>query len=160
MGISRGLLVSLALAAVLQGLSTLPALAAKPTAPHIPPGQAKRAPHVFLINPSKVNLKTEPNIVLQGQNLTTTTHVMVGNQPATTVEADGYSMIVQLPGDLQTGTYQVEVTNEAGTAMADDSLVIDDGQTGPGQPIVWLGFGVLAALLYLLMRLARYSPIR
>ena len=158
---NRGLFASLAIAAMLQGMTTLTALAgSKPDAGHQSPGHVKRAPQVFQINPTRVNLKTEPNIVLQGQNLTPTTHVTVGDRPATTVQADGYSMVVQLPTDLQTGTYQVQVTNEAGTAMADDALIVNDDPTGPSQPMVWIGFGALGALLTLLMRLARYSPIR
>jgi hypothetical protein len=113
-----------------------------------------------MINPNRVNLQTQPNIILQGQNLTPSTQVVVGNQPATIVQADGYSMVVQLPSTLQNGTYQVEVSNEAGTAMADDPLIVDDTPAGPSQPVLLLGIGGLGALLILLMRMARSPSLR
>jgi hypothetical protein len=80
--------------------------------------------------------------------------VHVGGRPATTVQApDSYHLLVKLPDNLSQGSYWVEVTNEAGTAMASDELVVDDGSR-PSTMMMLVGGGVLL-LLVLVMRLAR-----
>jgi len=113
------------------------------------------APLVFQLNPVKVNLTRQPNIVIIGQHLSATTRVMVGGRPATTVQSpDNQTLLVKLPDDLSRGSYEVDVTNEAGTAVADDQLVVDDSQSGPSTLTTMAGAGFLLLLL-LVMRLAR-----
>jgi IPT/TIG domain len=141
-----------------------PALAATKTKvivpPHAPPPGLVRkaavlAPLVFQVNPAKVNPTTQTNIVIIGQHLSATTKVQVGGHPATTVEApDPQTLLVKLPEDLTKGSYSVSVTNEAGTAVADDQLVVDDSGQGPNSLTTMAGVGSLL-LLVLLMRLAR-----
>lgn len=144
--------------------TSVPALAATkarpvPPRPSTPSGLARKAaalaPLVFQVNPVKVNPLTQPNIVIIGQHLSSTTTVQVGGRAATTIESpDPQTLLVQLPADLGKGSYQVAVTNEAGTAVADDQLVVDDSGAAPSTLTTMAGAGALL-LLVLVMRLAR-----
>jgi hypothetical protein len=156
-----GLTAALALA-----FTTLPAHAATKhlataTAKPVPAGLAKRAtllpPQIYQVNPSKVNPTVQPNIMILGQHLTPASTVQVGGRLATTVQApDAYHLLVKLPDNLAQGSYSIEVTNEAGTAMATDQLVVDGSSSMPSTTLMLVGGG-LVALLLLVMRLAR-SP--
>ncbi|HEY0492598.1 MAG TPA: IPT/TIG domain-containing protein [Candidatus Dormibacteraeota bacterium] len=132
----------------------------KPVPVHPTPAAAHKiplpaAPLVFQLNPVKVNLVRQPNIIIIGQHLNATTRVLVGGRPATTVESpDNQTLLVKLPLDLTSGSYQVAVTNEAGTAVADDQLLVDDSQAAPSSLTTMVGAGVLL-LLAIVMRLAR-----
>jgi hypothetical protein len=149
-------------------LASLPAYAATknpaPTARPTPPGQSKKAapaapPQIYQVNPTKVNPTTQPNIMILGQHLTPTSTVEVGGRPATTVQApDPNHLLVKLPDNLAQGSYQIEVTNEAGTAVADSPLQVDDpgAQFSPLQIAAGAGFLVF---LVLVMRLARTPGI-
>lgn len=145
-------------------LATVPAYAATkkpaPTPKPTPPGQVKKAPvpappQIYQVNPTKVNPSTQPNIMILGQHLTATSTVEVGGRPATTVQApDPNHLLVKLPDDLAQGSYQVEVTNEAGTAVADSPLQVDQ----PGAQFSTLQYAAGAGFvlfLVLVMRLAR-----
>jgi hypothetical protein len=61
---------------------------------------------------------------------------------------------MKLPENLSQGTYGVQVTNEAGTVLAADKLMIDDSGSMPSTTLMLVGGGVLVLLL-LVMRLAR-----
>jgi hypothetical protein len=153
-----GLTTLLALA-----LTSLPAYAATKrtptTAKPTPPGQAKKAavlpPQIYQVNPIKVNPTVQPNIMILGQHLTPASTVQVGGRAATTVQAlDTYHLLVKLPDNLSQGSYSVEVTNEAGSAMATDELVVDDPGFQPST-MMTLAAGGFLVLLVLVMRLAR-----
>jgi len=144
-------------------LITVPAMAAtRPTAPARPttppaPARATAAlpPEIFQLNPVKVNPAVLPNIMILGQHLTPATTVQVGGRPATTVQVpDANHLLMKLPENLAQGSYSVAVTNEAGTALASDQLVIDDTGTQPSTLMMLVGGGFLL-LLMLVMRLAR-----
>jgi len=144
-------------------LMTVPAMAAtRPTAPArptIPPAPARATaalpPEIFQLNPVKVNPAVLPNIMILGQHLTPATTVQVGGRPATTVQVpDANHLLMKLPENLAQGSYSVAVTNEAGTALASDQLVIDDTGTQPSTLMMLVGGGFLL-LLMLVMRLAR-----
>ena len=144
-------------------LMTVPAMAAtRPTAPArptTPPAPAKATaalpPEIFQLNPVKVNPAVLPNIMILGQHLTPATTVQVGGRPATTVQVpDANHLLMKLPENLAQGSYSVAVTNEAGTALASDQLVIDDTGTQPSTLMMLVGGGFLL-LLMLVMRLAR-----
>ena len=60
---------------------------------------------------------------------------------------------MKLPDNLSQGSYVVEVTNEAGTAIASDALVVDESP-GPSNMMYLMGGGFLV-LLVLVMRMAR-----
>jgi len=144
-------------------LMTVPAMAAtRPTAPARPttppaPARATAAlpPEIFQLNPVKVNPAVLPNIMILGQHLTPATTVQVGGRPATTVQVpDANHLLMKLPENLAQGSYSVAVTNEAGTALASDQLVIDDTGTQPSTLTMLVGGGFLL-LLMLVMRLAR-----
>jgi IPT/TIG domain len=148
---------ALALASVpVYAASKKPATTPKPT----PPGQAKKAPtpappQIYQVSPTKVNPTTQPNIMILGQHLTPTSTVEVGGRPATTVQApDPNHLLVKLPADLGQGSYQIQVTNEAGTAIADAPLQVDDpgAQFSTLQYVAGAGF---LLFLVLVMRLAR-----
>src|SRR5256712_12693983 len=118
----------------------VPAMAAtKPTAPARPatPAAPVRAtaalpPQIYQLNPVKVNPTVLPNIMILGQYLTPATTVQVGGRPAITVQVpDANHLLMELPENLAPGAYSVAVTNEAGTALARDHLVIDDTRTHP-----------------------------
>lgn len=130
-----------------------PAHPTPPAAAHKTPAPA--APLVFQLSPAKVDPSRQPNIVIIGQHLSASTRVMVGGRQATTVESpDSQTLLVKLPEPLARGSYEVDVTNEAGTAVADDQLVVDDSQGGPSSLTTMAGAGFLL-LLVLVMRLAR-----
>ena len=144
-------------------LMTVPAMAAtRPTAPArptIPPAPARATaalpPEIFQLNPVKVNPAVLPNIMILGQHLTPATTVQVGGRAATTVQVpDANHLLMKLPENLAQGSYSVAVTNEAGTALASDQLVIDDTGTQPSTLMMLVGGGFLL-LLMLVMRLAR-----
>ncbi len=144
-------------------LTSLPAYATAkrtaPTAKPTPPVQVKKVavlpPQIYQLNPIKVNQTIQPNIMILGQHLTPASTVQVGGRPATTVQVpDSYHLLVKLPDNLSQGSYSVEVTNEAGTAMASDELVVDDSGSQPSTMMLLVGGGVLL-LLVLVMRLAR-----
>ena len=144
-------------------LMTVPAMAAtRPTAPARPttppaPARATAAlpPEIFQLNPVKVNPAVLPNIMILGQHLTPATTVQVGGRAATTVQVpDANHLLMKLPENLAQGSYSVAVTNEAGTALASDQLVIDDTGTQPSTLMMLVGGGFLL-LLMLVMRLAR-----
>ena len=144
-------------------LTSLPAYAATkrptPTARPVAPRPMKvpvnLAPQIYQLSPIKVNPTVQPNIMILGQHLTAATTVQVGGRPATTVQApDAYHLLVKLPDNLSQGSYLVEVTNEAGTAMASDELVVDGSGTMPTNLQILAGGGLLL-LLVLVMRLAR-----
>jgi hypothetical protein len=61
---------------------------------------------------------------------------------------------MKLPENLSQGAYSVAVTNEAGTTLASDELVIDDPTLHPSTMMMLVGGGLLLLLL-LVMRLAR-----
>jgi hypothetical protein len=153
------------------GLATMMALAlttlsahaavkpATPTHPAAPPTPVRATgvlpPQIYQLNPVKVNPTTQPNIMILGQHMTPATTVQVGGRPATTVEVpDAYHLLVKLPENLSQGSYPVAVTNEAGTAMSSDQLVIDDAGLHPSTMTMLAGGGFLLLLL-LVMRLAR-----
>ncbi len=150
-----GLATVLALA-----LTALPAHAAtKPAAPAAPPATVRTAgvlpPLIFQLNPVKVNPAVLPNVMIVGQHLTPATTVQVGGRPATTVQVpDANHLLMKLPENLAQGSYPVAVTNEAGTAMSSDQLVIDDPGLHPSTMMMLVGGGFLL-LLVLVMRLAR-----
>jgi hypothetical protein len=132
-----------------------PAATPKPT----PAGQAKKvtalAPQIYQLNPTKVNPTVQPNIMILGQYLTAASTVEVGGRPATTVQApDANHLLVKLPDNLSHGSYTVAVTNEAGTAVATDPLVVDDSGNGPSN-LQYLVVGGFFLLLVLVMRMAR-----
>jgi hypothetical protein len=142
-------------------LTSLPAHAAtKPAPTHPAPAAPARAtavlpPQIYQLNPLKVNPTVQPNIMILGQHMTAATTVQVGGRPATTVEVpDAYHLLMKLPENLSQGSYLVAVTNEAGTAMATDELVIDDPGLHPSTMTMLAGGGFLL-LLVLVMRLAR-----
>src|SRR5438309_6184882 len=143
-------------------LTSLPAYAAtkrptptpKPAAPR-PAPVSLAPPQIYQLNPVKVNPTVLPNIMILGQHLTPTTTVQVGGRPATTVQVpDANHLLMKLPENLAQGSYSVAVTNEAGTALASDQLVIDDTGTQPSTLMMLVGGGFLL-LLMLVMRLAR-----
>src|SRR2546421_2803930 len=129
---------------------------AAPTPKPTPPGLVKKAlpPEIYQVNPTKVNPTTQPNIMILGQYLTATSTVEVGGRPATTVQApDANHLLVKLPDNLSQVSYEVQVTNEAGSAVATDPLVVDGvAQLSTLQYAAGAGFLVF---LVLVMRLAR-----
>jgi hypothetical protein len=93
--------------------------------------------------------------MILGQHLTPSTTVQVGGRPATTVQVpDANHLLMKLPENLAQGAYSVAVTNEAGTTLASDQLVIDDPSQRPSTMMMLVGGGLLLLLL-LVMRLAR-----
>jgi len=162
MAVARRLLAS-GLATVLAlALSMVPAQAAirRPTpTPKPTPALLKKAPtvippQIYQLNPLKVNPTVQPNIMILGQYMTPATTAHVGGRPATTVQVpDANHLLVKLPDNLSQGSYVVEVTNEAGTAIASDALVVDESP-GPSNMMYLMGVGFLV-LLVLVMRMAR-----
>jgi IPT/TIG domain len=158
-----GLLTLLAL-----GFTAVPALAGTrpvPATKALPPvaaqhaAPAARAPEVFQVNPTKVNPTVQPNIMIIGQFLTPSTTVQVGTRPATTIQVpDPNHILVKLPDNLSGGTYPIQVTNEAGSVMATDSLVVDNAGDQPSTLTYLIGGGFIG-FLALVMRLARTPGI-
>jgi hypothetical protein len=134
----------------------LPAYAAtKPTAPAPVRATGVLPPQVYQLTPLKVNPTVQPNIMILGQHLTPATTVQVGGRPATIVQVpDANHLLMKLPENLSQGTYGVQVTNEAGTVLAADQLMVDDSGSMPSTTLMLVGGGVLVLLL-LVMRLAR-----
>src|SRR6266853_2655532 len=131
-------------------LMTVPAMAAsKPSPPARPatPAAPTRAaatlpPQIYQLNPVKVNPTVLPNIMILGQYLTPATTVQVGGRPAITVQVpDANHLLMKLPENLAQGSYSVAVTNEAGTTLASDQLVIDDTGTHPSTLMMLVGGG-------------------
>lgn len=107
------------------------------------------------MNPTHVNPTVQPNIMILGQHLTPTTTVSVGGRTATTVQVpDANHLMVKLPDNLSHGSYMVEVSNAAGTAVASDPLVVDD-DAAKLSTLQMIAIGGALILLVLLMRLAR-----
>jgi hypothetical protein len=136
-----------------------PVATARPARPATPPAPVRPAaalpPQIYQLNPVKVNPTVLPNVMILGQHLTPATTVQVGGRPAITVQVpDANHLLMKLPENLEQGSYSVAVTNEAGTAMASDLLVIDDTGTHPSTLMMLVGGGFLL-LLMLVMRLAR-----
>src|SRR5438105_10019671 len=156
--LAGGVLTLLAL-----GLTAAPALAGtrSASAPKaLPPVAAPRAsgvrpPEVFQVNLTKVNPTVQPNIMIVGQFLTPATTVQVGTRLATTIQVpDANHALIKLPDNLARGTYAIEVTNEAGSVMASDSLVVDSSGDQPSTLTYMLGGGFITFLV-LIMRMAR-----
>lgn len=143
---------ALAVAVCLAALGGQPATAATGPAPASAP--VRGTPRVFQINPPHVNPVTEPNIMLVGQNLTSSTRVLVGGRPATTVEATGYTLLARLPEGLASGSYALQVVGNGTSSIADDQVVVDDAPRGPSQMTMLAGGG-FAVLFLLVMRLGR-----
>ena len=134
--------------------TTRPAPARPATAP-APLKPAAALPQIYQLSPLKVNPSVQPNIMILGQHLTPATTVQVGGRPATTVQVpDANHLLMKLPENLTQGSYAVAVTNEAGTTMATDALVVDDSGSQPNNLMMLIGGGCLLLLL-LVMRLAR-----
>ena len=140
--------------------ATKPATPTRPAAPPSPVRATKvLPPQIYQLNPVKVNPTVLPNIMILGQHLTPATTVQVGGRPATTVQVpDANHLLMKLPDNLSQGSYLVAVTNEAGTAMASDALVVDDSGSQPSTMMMLAGGGFLV-LLVLVMRLARMPGI-
>ena len=149
-------LTALVLMTVPAMAATKPAAAARPATPAAPArASAALPPQIYQLNPVKVNPAVLPNIMILGQHLTPATTVQVGGRSATTVQVpDANHLLMKLPENLAQGSYSVAVTNEAGTALASDQLVIDDTGTQPSNLMMLVGGGALL-LLMLVMRLAR-----
>ena len=133
------------------GLVTVIALALA----NAPVYAASKKPEIFQVSPTKVNPTTQPNIMILGQYLTPTSTVEVGGRPATTVQApDPNHLLVKLPDNLSQGSYEVQVTNEAGSAVATDALVVD-GAAAQLSTLQYAAGGGVLLFLVLVMRLAR-----
>ena len=148
-------LVALALANVTANAATKRVM---PTPKPLPlPAKGRAAvqpPEIYQVNPTKVNPTVQPNVMIMGLHLTAATTVAVGGVPAQTVQApDANHLLVKLPDNLSSGTYSVEVTNEAGSAIATDALVVDAGTQL--SMLQYAAAGGFLILLVLVMRLAR-----
>jgi hypothetical protein len=116
----------------------------------------RQAPKIYLVSPNSVNLRTQPNIILTGQNLAATTQVAVGGRPATTLEApDPNHLLVQLPADLHDGSYTLTASNGDQSATADDLLIIQAASPLDRNTMLIVIGGI--ALLLLAARLARFQ---
>jgi hypothetical protein len=155
--LAAGGLASLA-ALVLLSVPVMAATRPAPARPATPPAPVMATaalPQIYQLSPLKVNPTVQPNIMILGQHLTPATTVQVGGRPATTVQVpDANHLLMKLPENLTQGSYSVAVTNEAGTTMASEALVIDDSGSQPSNLMMLIGGGCLL-LLVLVMRLAR-----
>ncbi len=116
----------------------------------------RKTPKIFLVSPTKVNLKTQPNIVLTGQNLAATTRVVIGGRLATTIDApDPNHLMVQVPADLEDGTYILQASNGDLSSTADEMLTVQAGTTLDQKTMLIVFGGVL--LLLLAARLAKFK---
>ena|SRR2546428_9730707 len=116
----------------------------------------RKTPKIFLVSPTRVNLKIQPNIVLTGQNLAATTRVVIGGRLATTIDApDLNHLMVQVPADLEDGTYILQASNGELSSTADEMLTVQAGTT-PDQKTMLIVFGGIVLLL-LAARLARFQ---
>jgi hypothetical protein len=166
MTLGRRLAASAAATLLALAIATVPANAStkrvtptpRPTPKATPAPVTKRPallpPEIYELNPTKVDPTVQPNVMIMGQHMTPATTVAVGGRPAQTVQVpDTNHVLIKLPDNLSSGTYTVEVTNEAGTAVASDALVVDGGtQISTLQYAVAGGFLIM---LVLVMRLAR-----
>jgi hypothetical protein len=162
MRLGRRLAASAAATLLALVIATVPANAATkrvtPTPKPTPTAVTRRAavlpPEIYELNPTKVDPTVQPNVMIMGQHMTPATTVAVGGRAAQTVQVpDTNHVLIKLPDNLSSGTYTVEVTNEAGTAVASDALVVDGGtQLSTLQYAVAGGFLIM---LVLVMRLAR-----
>src|SRR5437870_9185031 len=154
--LASGLPTVLALALTMvpvQAATRRPIPTPKPT-PAVKKAPSVMPPQIYQLNPLKVNPTVQPNIMILGQYMTPATTAHVGGRPATTAPVpDANPLLVKLPYNLSQGSYVVEVTNEAGTAIASDALVVDESP-GPSNMMYLMGGGFLV-LLVLVMRLAR-----
>lgn len=142
-------------AAMLLGLGLAWTAITAAAADHPAPVRLKQAPRIFLISPTKVNLRVQPNIVLTGQNLAPTTQVVVGGHPATTLDApDSNHLLVQLPPDLGDGTYVLQASNGDAVSTADEMLTVQAASPIDQRNMLMLvGSGLLVLLA---ARLARF----
>jgi len=148
-------LLALALANLPVYAATKPTPTPKPTPVPVKKIVAVLPPEIYQLNPTKVNPTVQPNVMIMGQHMTAATTAAVGGRPATTVQVpDTNHLLVKLPDNLSSGTYTVEVTNEAGTAVAGDALDVDDGG-GQLSTLQYAVAGGFLILLVLVMRLAR-----
>ncbi len=116
----------------------------------------RKAPKIFLVSPARVNLKTQPNVVLTGQNLAATTRVVIGGRAATTIDApDQNHLMIQVPADLEDGTYILQASNGDLSSTADEMLTVQAGAM-LDQKTMLLVFGGIVLLL-LAARLARFE---
>jgi IPT/TIG domain len=116
----------------------------------------RKTPKVFMVSPATINLKVQPNIVLIGQNLATTTRVVIGGRPATTIEApDTNHLMVQVPADLEDGTYILQASNGDLSSTADEMLTVKAG-TMIDQKTMLIVVGAIVLLL-LAARLAHFQ---
>ncbi len=135
-------------AAVLLGFALACTAITAAAADHPAPVVLKKAPRIFLISPTKVNLKVQPNIVLTGQNLAPTTRVVIGGHPATTIDApDSSHLLVQLPPDLEDGTYVLQASNGDAVSTADEMLTVQAaGPIDRMNVLLLVGGGLLVLL--------------
>jgi hypothetical protein len=116
----------------------------------------RKTPKVFMVSPATINLKIQPNIVLIGQNLATTTRVVIGGRAATTIDApDPNHLMVQVPPDLEDGTYLLQASNGDLSSTADAMLTVKAG-TMLDQKTMLIVFGSIVLLL-LAARLAHFE---
>lgn len=147
--------VRLLAAAALLGLALAWTAVGVAAADH-PTAALKNAPKIFLVSPTKVNLKVQPNVVITGQNLASTTRVAVGGHPATTVEApDSNHLLVQIPADLADGVYIIQASNGDAISTADQTLTVQAGSPLDQMNMLLLAGGGLLVLLA--ARLARFQ---
>ena len=116
----------------------------------------RKTPKIFMVSPATVNLRVQPNIVLIGQNLATTTRVVIGGRAATTVDApDANHLMVQVPADLEDGTYILQASNGDLSSTADEMLTVKAG-TMLDQKTILIVVGAILMLL-LAARLAHFE---
>jgi methionine-rich copper-binding protein CopC len=116
----------------------------------------RQTPKVFMVSPATVNLKVQPNIVLIGQNLATSTRVVIGGRAATTIDApDTNHLMVQVPADLEDGTYILQASNGDLSSTADEMLTVKAGTT-IDQKSMLIVVGAIVLLL-LAARLAHFQ---
>ncbi len=116
----------------------------------------RRTPKIFMVSPATVNLKVQPNIVLIGQNLAATTRVVIGGRAATTIDApDANHLMVQVPADLEDGTYILQASNGDLSSTADEMLTVKAG-TMIDQKTMLIVVGAIVLLL-LAARLAHFQ---
>ena len=151
MNAGRRLLASAMLVGFALASTALAAAAAdRPATATVP-----KTPRIYLVAPTRINLKTQPNVVLTGQYLAPTTRVVFGGRPATTLEApDPNHLLVKVPSDLEDGTYILQASNGTATTTADEMITVQAGSMMDRQTLLILAGGLL--LLLLCTRLARY----
>jgi hypothetical protein len=147
----RLLAAAMLLGFALAGTVTTAGAVDRPNAPLL-----RQTPKIFLVSPAKVNLKVQPNVVLTGQNLAVTTKVVIGGRPATTIEApDPNHLMVQVPADLEDGTYILQASNGDLSSTADEMLTVQAGAMLDQKTMLLVFGGIL--LLLLAARLAHFQ---